>query len=236
MEPGRYSFGLGTKWAKYYPGEEIYRNTRVEHLACTACILPCRSAFEIRDGEFAGDIMRTTQFVDVGIYGRRLELTDYRESLKLVDVINRYGLDYMNTVGMLRFISRLYERRLIGGEMTDGLELETGNLRSYLRLVQKMAEREGIGDTMAEGWYALSRKLGVAAWEDDDGDGIAKGTSTLFDARFTGMDPVRFANVVNPRGGHHVHSATYSPNLSVAQIRADCENMSITSDGPYPGG
>ena len=230
VDPGRYNFGLGAKWAKHYPGEEIYRNTKVEHLACTACVLPCRSAFRIPDGEFAGQMMRTSQFVNMGIYGRRLELTDYRESMKLIDVINRYGLDFMTTVAMLKFVSRLYERHLIGGEHTEGLELEVGNLRCYLRLVQKMAEREGLGEAMAEGWYALSRKLGVDAGEDDDGDGIVKGTSTLFDARFTAMDPLRFSNVVNPRGGHHVHSAAYTPNLPLAQIKADSENMATSEE------
>lgn len=209
---------IGPKWAQYYP-IEIFFNTLVGRRGCTGCLFACRTLLEVPDGEFAGAIYQTSQAMNIPVYGRRLELTDYRQMMKLVDMINRLGLDFMTTVGMLRFVTLLYERGVISGEDTGGLELRMGDFHAYAALIEKMASREDIGEAMASGWYPLSKAVGVNAWEDEAGDGIAKGTSTLYDARFTSVDPTRFANVVNPRGGHHLHGGTYHPGLSVEQVK-----------------
>jgi len=216
-------WGLSSTWKTYYP-PECYFDTLIGKYGCSSCPIACRTVHQIKDGEFAGTVMQTSQFMIAPIYGRRLELTDYRETLKFMDVCNRLGICFNTTTAMVKFLTRLYERGVIDEQKTDGLKLRMGDVRSYIILAEKIAHREGIGDVMAKGWYALSEELGVKAWEDPDGDGIVKGTSCLFDGRFTPMDGVRFENVVNPRGGHHLHPATYLPNQTLEQIRKAYES------------
>lgn len=95
-----------------------------------------------------------------------------------------------------------------------------GDFNAYVKLTEMMANREGgIGNAMADGWFALSKKVGVNAWEDPDGDNIVKGVSTLFDARFTSLDPTRFVNAVNPKAGQHLHPITYVYRHTIDEVR-----------------
>ena len=57
------------------------------------------------------------------------------------------------------------------------------------------------------------------AWEDPDGDSIEKGASTMFDARFTSLDPTRFVICVNPKGGQHYHPLTYVSGHPISEVR-----------------
>ncbi len=130
--------------------------------------------------------------------------------MKLIDVIDRYDIDLAAAGGMLMFLARPYERGVITEKDTDGLELRRGDIHSYMKLLDKMVNREGIGDSMARGWFALSQRVGVDASTDMAGDNIEKGVSTLFDARFTDLNPTRFACITNTRAGMHLHPIVYT--------------------------
>lgn len=225
-KPSVAKWHLGKKWAAFYP-PEIWKNTLIKLGTCGVCPISCKGLHEVRDGEWAGLRWATGVFMTLAIYGRRLELTDYRDGIRLFAEMNNLGIDLATAVGMMRFITRLYERGVITKKDTDNLDLRTGDIRAYMNLLEKMAKREGVGDAMARGWYALSERLGVDAHMDDDGDAIIKGTSALYDARFTTLDPTRFECIVNPKGAMHNHSITYYPNQSIATIREFCRNLAM---------
>jgi aldehyde:ferredoxin oxidoreductase len=108
-------------------------------------------------------------------------------------------------------------------------------------------DREGLGDTLADGWYAFSEKFGVDPASDHPWVGIAKGFDTIVDARFWGLDSTTFAYFVNPRGHHGiVHSLQYggNPVFNQAVLKEDLRNTGATEDVveriftpvPYYGG
>ena len=212
---------------------ELYIKTRKYVKGCSACIGPCKSVHEARDGEFLGETFQGTVF-DIAIdFGKRLRLSDYSKMFKLIDIVNRNGLCLLTTLRMLYYVTRLYERGIISRSETGGLPLKTGDFHAYVRLVEKMVRREDIGALMAEGWYPLCEKLGVDASADfRDGCSIIKGIDTLIDAR---LWPSNFnagmglANIVSARA-KHVHLATYWPKtiLSLDDVKRDCERMGLT--------
>jgi len=58
-----------------------------------------------------------------------------------------------------------FERGILTGEDTDGLEMIWGNAEATRQLLHKIAGREGIGDTLAEGVRRAVRKIGRGAEE-----------------------------------------------------------------------
>ncbi len=54
----------------------------------------------------------------------------------------------------------LFERGLLTLEDTGGLELKFGNAEALVSLIEKIANREGIGDILAEGTRIASQKIG----------------------------------------------------------------------------
>jgi aldehyde:ferredoxin oxidoreductase len=228
-KPGIAHWSLGEKWAVHYPAK-IWEETLLNSKGCSSCALRCKSFHKITSGVFSGNTLATGVFSLVPTYGRRLELKDYGESMELLAESNRLGIDFSAMAGMSKFLIRLKERGLLTTRDMDGLDLRLGDIQAYLKMAHKLANRDGIGDHMAQGWHALSLRVGVDPNTDPDGDGIVKGTSTLYDGRFTPMDPTRFMCVVNPRGGMHSHPITYYPGRSVGVIREFFQGMGLSEE------
>jgi aldehyde:ferredoxin oxidoreductase len=192
--------GMSDEYRESY-SEDQYRKTLRGFKACTSCPSACRAEFEIRDGRFKGESMKTSHWLVLPNYGQRLRLKDYRETMVLVDSINRKGLDLFSTVQLITFVTRLFEHGEISSTETDGLELSR-NFDCYMNLVEMIANREGFGEVLANGWHAVSQKLGVDAFQHHDAPALIKGSDANVDARSWTLRPASFSEVVNPRGGY----------------------------------
>lgn len=158
---------------------------------CMACPEGCKSEYEVREGRCAGDRLKVTPTSMMLSFGRKLGLNYSGDTVRLLNIVNDYGLDFYTIRGMLYFLTRLYERGIINGKDTGGLELKFGDFDAYSRLIDKIVNREDIGDIAAEGWYPLINKVGVDAGADfDNGCPIVKGVSTLTDVRGWGFGPI----------------------------------------------
>lgn len=214
-------------WNQLYP-PELFEKTFVELKACGGCPTPCRAVYKVKDGEFAGTELSLGYFGHVGRYGRYMELQDYTHAMKLIDTLNKTGLCYVTTLAMIRFITALYQRGAISKKDTDGLELKMGDIYSYLKMIEKTANRDGIGDTMAKGWYALTERLGIEEDTYEDGRGVVKGTSVILGAQERTL-PLLLSPIVNPRGGMHLHPHYYFPNVPMDKLKEWCRGLGMST-------
>jgi aldehyde:ferredoxin oxidoreductase len=211
----------------YYP-PNISNDTLVGHSGCYSCIFSCKPAHMIKDEEFAGGILGSS--FHYAMFGEWIGIEDYRHSMRLVEVCDRAGIDFRTIIGMLRFVNRLYERGMITGKDIDGLEPKRGDSRTFLKLVEKIIDRDGIGDVMARGWFALADRFGIDPDRDEDGYQIIKGTSTFFDARTTSLNPVTFAEIVNTKPGAELHPVTIMPEQAVERIKEWCHGIAMSPE------
>lgn len=184
-----------------YPGD-VFDNTKFTAHACSSCLSACKSFHVIKEGRFAKNIVRAPiQMIYEAEKGGRLALHHPADAMKLMESIHRYGMCMFTVVRMLNFVTRLYERGVLSIKDTGGLELKTGDIDSYIRLLGKWVNREDIGDYMAQGWFALSEITGVDASTDfEDGVPIVRGSDVLHDIRWGTYGPGWFlAQVVRPR-------------------------------------
>lgn len=75
-------------------------------------------------------------------------------------LVNRYGLDTLETGSLIAWAFELYEKGVITKEMTGGLELKWGNFEAVAELIHMIAKRQGIGAILAEGPKRAIEKLG----------------------------------------------------------------------------
>jgi aldehyde:ferredoxin oxidoreductase len=206
----------------------VFENTKYESYACSSCLEPCKQAHEIKEGRFAGTTMKDPLLV---IYEDekigRLKLPNHEEAMKLVSLLHRHGMCMFTGGRMLHFVTRLYERGLISIQDTGGLELRTGDIDSYIQLLEKWVNREDIGDYMAQGWFALSERVGVnAATDFEDGVPIVRGNDVLHDVRWGQYGPAWFlGQVVRPKP-LQIHQRTLLPvgediQQSLSEVRAE---------------
>jgi len=213
------------EWAKLYP-PDLSKRLCVKTRACSNCITPCRTVFRADKGEFAGIEMALGYWGHVPRYGKYMELKDYSHVMKLFDVCNRTGTCYVTALAMIKFLTALYERGVITKRDTDGLELKMGDFHSYLNLLEKIVNREGIGDTMALGWYALSERVGMDEDDYENGRGVIKGTSVIPGAEERSLS-LMFGNMVNPRP-MHLHPRTYFFNVSLDEFKDWCRDLAMS--------
>ncbi len=90
-------------------------------------------------------------------------VTDLETIFTANEMLNRAGMDSISAGGTIAFAIECFENGLITLQDTGGLELGCGNSTAVLGLLQKMIQREGIGDLLADGVRAAAARLGQRA-------------------------------------------------------------------------
>lgn len=227
MNPGVW---LKSKWDTLY-GVAKWKEVKRDLRACTSCLVGCRCGYEIKDGEFAGLKTEGPQYCVAGIIGETFNITDHRKALKLMDTAHRLDIDLVNSNGMIDWVTRLYAEGKITEKETGGMKL-TREFDTYLKLYNMIARREGIGDAMADGWYALAKRMGQDPWKDNLQLGITKGTETIYPGRARKLDTLAFVMITSPRGAHHPpgHSLQVVPLQDFRSVSGDCKFWGIPED------
>lgn len=143
--------------------ETLHKRYFTKDYACFACPISCHTRWEIKDGPYAGE---KGPFVEVGpicTWGPILDNSYAPSILKATSLCNQYGMDVMNCGELMAAAAEWYQRGLITKADTDGIELEWGNYEAFLKMIPKIAERQGIGDLFAEGALRAARKIGRGA-------------------------------------------------------------------------
>ena len=141
------------------PNKILKREYKKYH--CYACPWGCGGLVSIRDirnGEFSHT--HRPEYETFNVFGPFLLNTDQNSILYINELLNRAGMDSISAGGTVGFAIECYENGLLTKADTDGLELTWGNTEAIVELVKKMIAREGIGDLLADGSKAASRKIG----------------------------------------------------------------------------
>jgi len=75
-------------------------------------------------------------------------------------LVNKYGLDTLETGGLIAWAMELYEKGIITEKITNGLKLEWGNEEVLFELIRQIACREGFGNILADGFKIAIEKIG----------------------------------------------------------------------------
>ncbi len=218
------------EWSRYY-GINSVSEVLHDIKACTSCPVGCRAHHVVKKGPYAGTETYTSHYLYAALVGSRFQIEDPGTSIKFIDTCNRAGMCALNALSMVDWVTRLYQQGAITEEETGGIKLSR-DMECYLHLLDKIVHREGIGEAMADGWFALSELVGRDATEDYlQQHGIAKGQETIYPARAAKMDPMRITGTMtNPRGGQtpQGHSATAAPERPLKVLRKDVANTGIS--------
>ena len=132
--------------------------------ACFCCPAGCMPFFEIDEGEYKGT-KGMGYWVNSPWYAVRMDVDDTATSLKFHLLANQLGLDGDMAAVVLSWAFECYEKGFLTKEDTDGLELTWGNADAMIKMEEKLAYREGIGDLLADGVKEASQKLGKGSEE-----------------------------------------------------------------------
>ena len=126
---------------------------------CASCPIGCGRVVKISAGKYAPVDGAGPEYETVAVLGALLLIDDLAAICKANELCNRYGVDTLSTGGVIAFAFEAYEKGFLGPDQTGGLKLEWGNPDVMLKLIHLIANREGIGELLAEGVKIASERL-----------------------------------------------------------------------------
>lgn len=130
---------------------------------CNMCPIGCGRVVEVSEGKYkTPGLVDGPEYETIGAFGAGLLVNDLEGIAKANYLCNYHGLDTITCGVTISFAHHLYEKGVLKKEDTDGLELEWGDIDPVLELINKIANRDGFGDTLAEGSVGLAKKYKVS--------------------------------------------------------------------------
>jgi len=127
---------------------------------CYGCAVHCRHRYVLREGPWAPLFGEGPEYTSLGAFGTMVDCRKMDTILIANHLVNKYGVDTLETGGLIAWAMELYEKGILNRKMTDGLELEWGNEGALYELIRKIAHREGFGNTLADGFREAISKIG----------------------------------------------------------------------------
>lgn len=144
-------------------GERFHEAYFLESDGCHACPVRCKRVSKSGGSYNVDSTYGGPEYETAASFGSLCEVSSLEAICKAHEMCNRYTLDSISTGGTIAFAMECFENGLISNKDTDGLELRFGNDQAMIQLIEKIANREGIGDLLADGTRIAAQKIGQGA-------------------------------------------------------------------------
>ena len=199
--PTRYwHAGTYDKWQNLTM-DALQEKSKVRAHACPKCFAACGRATEVLEGRHKG-LKQMIDYETVGSFGGLCLIDDITEVLYLNDICDRLGMDTMTAGSLCGFTIEASHRQDIGEK------IEYGDVDGIAALLNKMARKEGIGATLAEGIKHASKEWGL-----QDLAVHVKGLDcAMYEPRV--LKGMGLAYATSDRGACHLRATIYKAELS----------------------
>jgi aldehyde:ferredoxin oxidoreductase len=144
-------------------GQRIAETIFERHTHCFACPIGCGKTVKIDDGPYAGVHGHGPEYETLAGFGGNCLCDDLNAISHMNDLCNRLGLDTIGTSGAIAFAMEAYEKGLISRQEIGGLDLTWGNAEAMIDAIHAIAQRQGIGELLADGVRVAAQRLGPQA-------------------------------------------------------------------------
>jgi aldehyde:ferredoxin oxidoreductase len=184
-------------------GEALRDTILIDRGGCFACPIRCKRVVEVNDEDYQVDpLYGGPEYETIGAFGSNCGVDDLRAISKANEICNAYGMDTISAGMAVSFAMECFENELLSVEDTGGMELRFGNGKAMVQLTQMMADRQGLGDLLAEGTDHAAVEIG------DDAADYAINTHgqpfPMHEARSRHGQALGYA--VSPTGADHMHN------------------------------
>ena len=213
-----------------YAGEQAFANVRSiantdailkyqrHKYGCANCPIACGGILEVNQGKYPVGEVHKPEYETIGAFGPLCSNDDLDSIIKMHDMCNRSGLDTISAGSVLSFAMECFEHGIISESDTDGIELTWGNAGAMIALLEKIIQRQGIGDILADGVKIAADKIGNGAEE--------------FAVHVGGQEPGLHNPLLLPgRGAGYVSDPTPGRHTAAPMARIDGGDGAA---GPYP--
>ncbi|MCX7912548.1 MAG: aldehyde ferredoxin oxidoreductase family protein, partial [Dehalococcoidales bacterium] len=127
---------------------------------CHDCPVGCSQVKLVTQGEYAGYLSEGPEFESTYSLGSTVGV-DYLPAVIAADrLCDEYGIDTISAGVTIAWAMELYERGILTGKDTDGLELKFGNHRAVIEMLRRITYQEGLGRLLGQGTKKAAEVIG----------------------------------------------------------------------------
>ncbi|MFO8110165.1 MAG: aldehyde ferredoxin oxidoreductase family protein [Thermoplasmata archaeon] len=141
-------------------GETMEQDIVEENVSCYGCPIRCGKHSVVKEGKYKGTRLEGPEYELLVLLGSNCCMGDLGVVSKASLMVDELGLDGISTGNVLGWAMECFERGILTKEDFGGLEPRFGEPEPYLKLIEMIAHREGVGDTLAEGVMRAAEKVG----------------------------------------------------------------------------
>ena len=144
---------------------EVYNKTILKKTeGCYGCPILCKRIVEVNDPDLKVDpLYGGPEYESVAALGSLCGVDDLKYVAKANELCNKYTMDTISTGSTISFAMQCYQEGILTKEDTGGIDLAFGNKDAVLKMIDKIAHREGLGNLLADGSYIAAQKIGKEA-------------------------------------------------------------------------
>jgi len=197
-------------------GEHVNETILVDNPTCHACPVACKKEVQTKAAKFRVH-MESVEYESAWALGGNCLNPDVEAVAYIIDLCNDYGLDTIEMGNVLSMAMEASEKELIKERIS------WGDTDKMVELVHKIALRQGIGDTLAEG-----PARAAAAFGDPNMSMTVKGQAIpAYDPR--GMKGMGLGYATSNRGACHLRG--YSPASEVLGVGGKTDPLAWEGKG-----
>ena len=213
--------------AESLSGEMFHQTHLVKNAHCANCTIGCEHVMATTDD--GGATQGRMEYESTFALGPLVGVDDPNTVIRASTLCDDLGMDTISSGATIAWAMECYEEGLLTLEDTAGIEFRFGNGEAVLTCLRQIADREGLGDLLADGSRAAARKVGRGS------DGWAMHVKGL---EMPGYEPralktMALGLAVSTRGACHNRSSAYEADFSsnVDRLAVDERRGRITMEG-----
>ncbi len=197
--------------AEKISGEYVKEHILVNDPTCHACPVACKKEVEIKEGPYKGLRMESVEYESAWSMGANCDNDDIASIAYMIDLCNDYGLDTIEIGNVLSVYMEASQKGYTNG--AGGLKWS--DQPAMIETIRKIAFREGIGDTLAEGTERAAKAFGHPELAM-----TVKGQAIpAYDPR--GMKGMGIGYATSNRGACHLRGYTPASELGLIPLKTD---------------
>jgi aldehyde:ferredoxin oxidoreductase len=172
------------------------------HPTCHACHVACKKEVELTEDPYKGLRMECVEYESDWALGANAGHHNINAVAKLIDQCNEYGLDTIELGNLYSTYMEMSEKGVMNGDLV----LSWGDWDRMVELTELIANREGIGDALAEDPARFAEKYDVPELSNN-----VKGMSIpAYDSR--GLKGMGIGYATSNRGACHGEGSDTLPD------------------------
>jgi len=197
-------------------GATMLADYKIGDSACFSCSMCCSNICLVKDGKYTGTVVEGPEYESCAMLGSNLGIDNFAAVLSANRLCDELGIDTISTGNIIGAVIEGYEKGILSLSDLDGSDVTWGDEDAILELISKIANRQGIGDIIADGSYRIIEK-----WPEMDKIILqVKGLEqSAYDSRAGSSMALAYAT--SDIGAHHTRAWTIAKEMEEGQGWSD---------------